>query len=186
MSVFCRRKVARPMSLDKQDMAHYVSAYTYGNFLILAALMTLDEHSILSGAGAVTVLATGVCTFIAHVVAESQENRVLAGGTPTKEVIVHGLKNALPILTTTIFPVIILWLAMGTKHDLYDELAADITMVVCVLTVIIRIFMLGFRIAKFRGTAVTFRSFFRTLSSSLVLTGVVIAVAAAKVLLTHH
>lgn len=104
-----RRKFAE---LDAHDVAHRISAYTYGNFLVLAALLSVyDANAIFDGTAILYITGTGLTTYIAHVIAEMQEYRVLHGGTPPREFVKHALGNASPILGTTVYPVLLLILA---------------------------------------------------------------------------
>lgn len=50
MPLFIRKARRKFAELDAHDVAHRISAYTYGNFLVLAALLTLyDAKSIFDG-----------------------------------------------------------------------------------------------------------------------------------------
>ena len=61
-----RRKFAE---LDAHDVAHRISAYTYGNFLVLAALLSIhDANAIFDGTAILYITGTGLTTYIAHVV----------------------------------------------------------------------------------------------------------------------
>lgn len=65
-----RRKFAE---LDAHDVAHRISAYTYGNFLVLAALLSVyDANAIFDGTAILYITGTGLTTYIAHVIAEMQ------------------------------------------------------------------------------------------------------------------
>ena len=83
MPLFIRKADRKFAELDAHDVAHRISAYAYGNFLVLAALLTLyDAKSISDGTAILYITGTGLTTYIAHVIAEMQEYRVLHGGTP--------------------------------------------------------------------------------------------------------
>ena len=63
-----RRKFAE---LDAHDVAHRISAYTYGNFLVLAALLSIhDANAIFDGTAILYITGTGLTTYIAHVISE--------------------------------------------------------------------------------------------------------------------
>ncbi|MDO5750516.1 MAG: hypothetical protein Q4P78_04855 [Rothia sp. (in: high G+C Gram-positive bacteria)] len=181
-----RKRALKLQAMDKHDMAHYVSAYTYGNFLILAALTGLhDIHEVVDGNAWVIVAGTGLCTYIAHIIAELMEYRVTHEGKPTRDYIRHAAANASPILTTTALPTIILLLATGDPHDMIDQEAAYVVLAICYLMIVWRIFRLNFFINKYKKIKVTFRNFFSTLRTSILLTVMVVAIASLKVALTH-
>ena len=79
-----RRKFAE---LDAHDVAHRISAYTYGNFLVLAALLSIhDANAIFDGTAILYITGTGLTTYIAHVISEMQEYRVLHAAAPRREI----------------------------------------------------------------------------------------------------
>ena len=89
-----RRKFAE---LDAHDVAHRISAYTYGNFLVLAALLSIhDANAIFDGTAILYITGTGLTTYIAHVISEMQEYRVLHGGTPPRDFVKHALGERKP------------------------------------------------------------------------------------------
>ena len=168
-----RRKFAE---LDAHDVAHRISAYTYGNFLVLAALLSVyDATAILYITG------TGLTTYIAHVIAEMQEYRVLHGGTPPREFVKHALGNASPILGTTVYPVLLLILAAILPPGATYEIIFDYTILLCLATVVWRIFSLNFAIARYRGEPLCWRTF----RSAVWLTFAVIVLAIVKIMFTH-
>ena len=162
MPLFIRKARRKFAELDAHDVAHRISAYTYGNFLVLAALLTLY-------------------TYIAHVIAETQEYRVLHGGTPPREFVKHALRNASPILGTTVYPVMLLIVAMllpsGGKYDIIF----DLTIILCLATVVWRIFSLNFVIAHYRGEPICWR----TVRSAVWLTLAIIILDVMKFMFTH-
>lgn len=174
-----RRKFAE---LDAHDVAHRISAYTYGNFLVLAALLTLyDAKSISDGTAILYITGTGLTTYIAHVIAEMQEYRVLHGGTPPREFVKHALGNASPILGTTVYPVLLLILAAILPPGATYEIIFDYTILLCLATVVWRIFSLNFAIARYRGEPLCWRTF----RSAVWLTFAVIVLAIVKIMFTH-
>ena len=180
------KMIRRLKAIDKHDLAHFISAYTYGNFLILAALTGIhDAHEVVDGNAWLVVLGTGLCTYIAHIVAEAMEYRALHEGHATRDYLKHAAQNARPILTTTALPTIILLLATGDSHDTFDTASAYIVLIVCYVIIVGRIFRLNFIINKVKDVEVTWGNFFVTLRTSIILTVVVIAVASLKVALTH-
>ncbi len=174
-----RRKFAE---LDAHDVAHRISAYTYGNFLVLAALLTLyDARAVFDGTTVLYSTGTGLTTYIAHVIAEMQEYRVLHGGTPPREFVKHALRNASPILGTTVYPVVLLVVAMLLPSGGNYDIIFDLTIILCLATVVWRIFSLNFAIARYRGEPICWR----TIRSAVWLTLAVIVLAIVKIMFTH-
>lgn len=177
------RKTARAFErLDAHDIAHRVSAYTYGNFLVLAALLSIyDVHALYDGTAILYIAGTGLTTYIAHVIAEMQEYRVLHGGTPPRDFVKHALGNASPILGTTVYPVMLLIVAMLLPSGGNYDIIFDLTIILCLATVVWRIFSLNFAIARYRGEPICWR----TVRSAVWLTLTVIVLAIVKIMFTH-
>lgn len=117
-----RRKFAE---LDAHDVAHRISAYTYGNFLVLAALLSIhDANAIFDGTAILYITGTGLTTY---------------------------------------------------------EIIFDYTILLCLATVVWRIFSLNFAIARYRGEPLCWRTF----RSAVWLTFAVIVLAIVKIMFTH-
>ena len=182
MPLFIRKARRKFAELDAHDVAHRISAYTYGNFLVLAALLSIhDANAIFDGTAILYITGTGLTTYIAHVISEMQEYRVLHGGTPPREFIKHALGNASPILGTTVYPVLLLILAallpLGSTYDAI----LDHTIPLCLATVVWRIFSLNFAIAHYRGEPLSWHTF----KSAVWLTVAIIVLAIVKIMFTH-
>ena len=174
-----RRKFAE---LDAHDVAHRISAYTYGNFLVLAALLTIqDAKAIYDNTAVLYIIGTGLTTYIAHVIAEMQEYRVLHGGTPPREFVKHALSNASPILGTTVYPVLLLILAAILPPGATYDIIFDCTILLCLATVVWRIFSLNFMIARYRSEPLCWRTF----QSAVWLTFAIIVLAIVKIMFIH-
>ena len=182
MPLFIRKAHRKFAELDAHDVAHRISAYTYGNFLVLAALLTLyDANAIFDGTAILYITGTGLTTYIAHVISEMQEYRVLHGGTPPREFVKHALGNASPILGTTVYPVLLLILAAFLPPGGTYDIIFDCTIILCLVTVVWRIFSLNFAIARYRGEPICWR----TVRSAVWLTLAVIVLAIVKIMFTH-
>lgn len=162
-------------ALDPHDAAHRVSAFIYGNILVLAALVTINPHAIHDGHGVLIVLGTGLSTYLAHCVAEQQEMHVLHGKRVQMNVVIRALRNSVPILTSTSLPSFAL--ALGYWYVLDAETA----WYTAVGVVAVRLLLNGALVAKYRGEKVTLR----TMLSGIVLAVVALAVALLKAHLTH-
>lgn len=93
-----------------------VSAYVYGNILVLAAVLTATPHTIEDGHAAVVVVATTVTTYLAHVVAHAVAGTIgAAPGTPS--ITRDELRDALPILSSGSLPTLVLVLGAVTSID---------------------------------------------------------------------
>ena len=63
MPLLFRKAHRKFAEFDAHDVAHRISAYTYGNFLVLAALLTLyDAKSISDGTAILYITGTGLTT----------------------------------------------------------------------------------------------------------------------------
>jgi len=174
-----RRKFAE---LDAHDVAHRISAYTYGNFLVLAALLTIqDAKAIYDNTAVLYIIGTGLTTYIAHVIAEMQEYRVLHSGTPPREFVKQALSNASPILGTTVYPVLLLILAAILPYGPASDIIFDCTILLCLATVVWRIFSLNFMIARYRSEPLCWRTF----QSAVWLTFAIIVLAIVKIMFIH-
>jgi len=56
---------------SREDVATRVSAYVYGNVLVMAALIALHPDDLQRTTGLVYVLGVGISTFVAHTLGEA-------------------------------------------------------------------------------------------------------------------
>ena len=95
--------------LEPARAARRLSAYVYGNILVLAAVAASTPSSIEHGTAAVLVLATAVTTFLAHVFADFVAGSQIpeAHGDATDEQrkfkAVEEFRDAVPILSSCTF-----------------------------------------------------------------------------------
>lgn len=164
---------SRSRPLDRGNAASRISAYIYGNVLVLAALVpivTTDEH-----VGILVVGGTALSTFVAHVFAEAVGHTVRERRTPTRADRLRELRNSVPILSSAVLPCAILATAwVGWTDSGNARLLAE-------LAVLVRIGGTVFVIGRLKGERPT---------RSSVLAAVLLTVAAAtvvivKILLTH-
>ena len=106
---------------------------------------------------------------------------MLHGGTPPREFVKHALRNASPILGTTVYPVMLLIVAMLLPSGGNYDIIFDLTIILCLATVVWRIFSLNFTIARYRGEPICWR----TVRSAVWLTLAVIVLAIVKIIFTH-
>lgn len=113
-------------ALTTSSAAARITAYIYGNILVLAAMAGLDDHARHSSAGVLVVLGTALSTFVAHVLAHSIGHQVehpdadprdpknrLAGR--------ESLRDSVPILSSGLLPALLL--AAGWWHWISAEAA---------------------------------------------------------------
>lgn len=164
---------SRSRPLDRENAASRISAYIYGNVLVLAALVpvvTADEH-----VGILVVLGTALSTFVAHIFAETVGHTIRERGAPTRADKVHELRNSVPILSSAVLPCTILatgWL--GWLEPRNAQLLAE-------LAVLVRIGGVVFVIGRLKGEPPTRATVF----AAGLLTAAAAAVVIVKILLTH-
>lgn len=181
------RRRTPPGELPVARLRERVSAYVYGNILVLAALATTTPHAVETGHGAVVVIATTVTTFLAHVLAhlvahhvgDEPPARASAGSTGGPA---HGavpdrdsLRDAVPIASSGSLPALILLVAWLTGLD------PSAAVLVSSAVVVVRLAGLGVLTRRYAGH----RSRLADLWTGLVLAGLSGVVVVLKVLLTH-
>lgn len=193
------RRRGGPLAPDRA--ASRLSAYVYGNILVLAALVTASAHAVENGDAVWLILGTGLTTYIAHVFADlvaggsipeahSHGASAQGGGTHDEEHpgsehsptdddvrthIRHELRDATPIISSAILPAIAL--ALGWAGVLPTAWAHGIAGAVVVL----RIASVPIVVERVRGNEVSLR---------VIIAGILTAALAAvvvllKVLLAH-
>ncbi|MEI5675203.1 MULTISPECIES: hypothetical protein [unclassified Nocardioides] len=153
-----------------------ISAYVYGNILVLAALATTTPHSVEDGHAALVVIATTATTFLAHVLAHLVAHQVGAdhsagGAAPDRS----SLRDALPIASSGSVPALILLVAW------LGHLPPTGAVLVSAGVVVVRLAGLGMVTSRFSGR----RSRLSDLWMGLVLAVLSGVVVLLKVWLTH-
>ncbi|MDG3008689.1 hypothetical protein G4X40_00830 [Rhodococcus sp. D2-41] len=152
------------------EAAGRISAYVYGNILILAALvpLTLSKSDT---AGILIVVGTSFSTFLAHLFAESVGDQVRGSPEPLSRL----LRDSLPILTSAVIPVLVLvtvwqgWLTPRLGHLLAE------------LYLVVRLAGIPVVITRLRGTRPTGA----TLFGGLGLVVVALVIVVLKVAFAH-
>lgn len=162
-------------STSREEAASRVSAYVYGNVLVLAALIALRPEDLAGPTALQYVLGTGLSTLVAHVLGQTAGLRVRTGQTVTWEEIRAEGRSALAIATSAVAPTVILGLAWwgAVDHQLALVLAIALTDV--------RLALLGFTVSRASGE----RSSRRILLAGLALAFIGALVALLKWQLTH-
>lgn len=162
-----RRWYQRRTPLGSHEASRRLSAYVYGNILILAALVPFQEETE-AGHAMVVVIGTALSTFIAHAFSE------YLGGDGS----VHPralLRESMPILTTALVPLLLLWLSRVT------HLPMSRAVVIAEIVLIGRIASTGMVAARLRDE----KSRVRVLLAGVLVAAVALGIVLLKVALTH-
>ncbi|MCP2276151.1 hypothetical protein SAMN04244553_0974 [Nocardia amikacinitolerans] len=164
---------SRTRPLDRENAASRISAYIYGNVLVLAALVPITTSA--KHVGILVVLGTALSTFVAHVFAEAVGYSVRHRSRSTRAEMVHELRNSVPILSSAVLPCVVLatgWL--GWLEPRTAQIAAE-------LAVLVRIGGIVFVIGHLNGE----RPNRASVLTAAFLTVVAATVVIVKILLTH-
>ncbi len=157
-----------------EDYASRISAYVYGNILVLTALIPLNHSTGITRAGLV-VIATSLSTFVAHAFAESVGRSARSGRQLTTTERIAELRDSVPVLTSGVIPAAVVgmgglgWIELGTALILAE------------IWVVTRIAGITYVITRLRGERPTGQ----TLIGSLVLGVIAVVIVAIKLVLTH-
>ncbi|AYJ48392.1 hypothetical protein [Rhodococcus sp. P1Y] len=158
-----------------------LSAYVYGNILVLTAVVAASPASIDDGAAFALVLATASTTFVAHVFAEivarSNIPESMHGSTDSekKQSVLDEIRDAVPIASSGTVPAIILALAwLWILPTFWAQLIAG-------GVVVFRIASLQLVAQRLRGRPLTFRVFV----AGLVTAAVAAVIVFLKVYTSH-
>ena len=162
-----RRWYQRRTPLESHEASRRLSAYVYGNILILAALVPFQEE-IDARHAMVVVIGTALCTFIAHAFSE-----FLAGdGSVHPRALI---RESMPILTTALVPLLLLWLSQVTRLDMPRAV------LIAEIVIILRIASTGIVAARLRNE----KSRVLVLLSGVVVAAIAFGIVLLKVALTH-
>lgn len=161
--------------LDPANAASRISAYVYGNILILAALIpitTPEEHTFQALA---IVVGTGVSTFVAHAFAEGVGQTVRTGSHLSQAQRLEQLRDSVPILSATVLPAGLLAIGWwGLLDPAIGQIAAEVI-------IIGRIASTNFVIGRLRGEKPNRGTFI----GSIVLASAAAIIVFVKIVLTH-
>lgn len=173
MPASSRLSSERRRPLTPESAASRISAYVYGNILVLAALVPITNSP--EYIGIAIVVGTALSTFIAHVFADSVAQSVRSGEQLSRDERLAELRNAVPILSSAVLPCVILLTAwLGWFEPRTAHLLAEVT-------VLIRIGSTVFVVRRLQNRPPTHRTVMAAIGVALVATVVV----AVKVALTH-
>jgi len=154
-----------------------MSSYIYGNITVLAVAIAVDPEQIRHGAAVLTVLATAVLTYLAHVLSHIVAHGFGDDGDDAehRETVSAIVRNANPIATSGLIPAVLYAAAwIGWLPAEWAQIAATAILVV-------RIGMVGVFMQRFSGEKPSFIG----LWGGIVLAAVAFVIGFVKVVLTH-
>jgi hypothetical protein len=163
-------RTRRPPPID--EAADRISAYVYGNILVLAALVLLTHDDIEHGAGLAIVAGTAVSTFVAHAFAERLGSAVREGEHARLRVV---LRDSLPIISSAALPALLMAAAA------IGWLSPAVALRIAEVSVVARLGGTAFVVSRLQGRPVTARTWFE----SIALAVAAVAIVGLKLQLTH-
>lgn len=162
--------------MSREEAASRVSAYVYGNVLVMAALISLRPESLGGPTGVLYVLGVGVSTFVAHMVGDAVGRRVREGSGPIRWTEVRReIRGTTPIGTAATVPAAILLPAWAGLAD------AEVVLLLAIAVTDLRLVLLGSAVEWFSGERSSGRLFLAGLGLAIVSA----AVAVLKWKLAH-
>jgi hypothetical protein len=152
-----------------------ISAYVYGNILVLAGVVGVDNHAIDDGAAVIAVLATTVTTYVAHVFAHNIGQRVHRTEDEHEAHVREEARDAEPILVSGVFPALIL------GATALDWLPIRVGQIIAAAVVVVRLAGTGITVERLSDRRVSGA----TVWSSLGIALVAAVIAVVKVLFGH-
>lgn len=120
--------------LDPQRADNRMSAYVYGDILVLAATAGVYDTAVRSGEALLVVLGTIVSTYVAHVVADVVG--AVFGGREVRTALLHELRDSVPIASAGAPPVILFGAAMlGWPSPSWAQDIASVLLLVRLATI---------------------------------------------------
>ena len=172
-----RRSGGRQLSPERASQR--VSAFAYGNILVLSVVVVSDAHSVSERMAAWLVLGTTVSTFAAHIFAHWLSHGFTAAQADPEQTlkISSVVRDAVPIITSGTLPFVILFLGSIDVIALFDPPGAQL----CAAGVIIfRIAVLGIVVERLQGGAS-----WRALVSGLLVASLAAVITIVKIIITH-
>lgn len=174
MSTWQRLSTRKEGPLTPERGARRMSAYVYGNVLVLAAVVGASTEALEDGTAVLLVLGTTVSTYLAHVYSEVVAHNLISPETAPSE-FRHELRDAVPIVSAGTVPIIALLLGY------LGVLPTDWSWAIAGIVIVGRLASIGFWMQRLRGN----RPSLRMLLTGVVTAGVCGVIVLLKVLLTH-
>jgi hypothetical protein len=140
----------------------------YGNILIFAAILAMDEADVDHGRAIVVELGVAFSTFLAHVFSEVIARNVRSGAPTTRSDVLHELRDSIPIITSAVVPCLLL--AAGAVQWLPVPMSIAASQVY----LFVRLALVGFVVERLLA---------RRASTHTLLAGVLMALIAAGIAL---
>ena len=152
-----------------------VSAYVYGNILVLGAVVAAIEGSSIEWSSLIVVAVTTFTTFLAHVVSHGIGQQIGRTGADARVHIGTELRDAVPILSSGVVPLAVMAVgAVGLLTPLVTEVVAGGILVV-------RLALTGIQVERVSDD----RSSAGVLWAGFGLAAVSLVIVALKVVFTH-
>ena len=154
-----------------------MSSYIYGNITVLAVAIAVGPEQIEHGAAVLTVLATAVLTYLAHVLSHLVAHTIGDTGDDAEHRETFGaiLRDANPIATSGLIPAVLYAVAWA------DWLPAQWAQTAAIVILVVRIGLVGVFLQRFSGR----RPSFLGLWGGIVLAALAFVIGLVKVVLTH-
>jgi hypothetical protein len=171
----------RGVLLPATRAATRISAFAYGNILVLSVVVAAGPGTVESGSAALLVLGTTVSTFFAHVFAEWLAHGVKEAtkdGPSAGENAMDApsaLRDAVPIVSSGALPFLFLTLAY------FDVLTGFVAQICAAGGIVFRLGVLGLVIERVQSGKVSWRP----LAAGIAVAVVAAVVTVVKVVLTH-
>jgi hypothetical protein len=169
------RESRRTDEPSREDAASRVSAYVYGNVLVMAALISLRPEDLLRCTGVLSVLGVGASTVVAHMVGDAVGRRVRQGRSIQWAEVRHEIRDTVPIGAAATVPAAMLLLAWGGLVN------ANLVLALALAVTDLRLAMLGSAVEWFSGERSSPRLFLAGFGLAVIAAGV----AVLKWALTH-
>jgi hypothetical protein len=132
------RKSTAPREPRTHIPARRISAFIYGNILVLSALIVLSPEHLQTTRGFALVLGVGFSTFVAHVASDVFAHLLRhPDGKGLSAKLPRDLRDAVPIATAAIVPTAILVAAW------HGSLEAEVTWALAIGVTLVRLALLG-------------------------------------------
>ncbi|MEV0945982.1 hypothetical protein [Rhodococcus sp. NPDC049939] len=172
-SLFNRPTLDSKNALTPEHASSRISAYIYGNILVLAALIPVTQSQ--ETLGIAIVVGTALSTFLAHTFAESVGQTLRLNRSLTSTERRRELRDGLPILTSAAVPSLILATAL---LDWLEPATAQLT---AEIVIIARISSTSYVVSRLRQEKVTLGTHLAAFTLAVIAAAIVVV----KVFLTH-
>jgi hypothetical protein len=154
--------------LDPEDAASRITAYVYGNILVMTALIALDPPDLLGSKAVAYVLGTGLSTFVAHLVAEMAGFGFRTERQMTLADVRHEARGSVPVISATVIPILL------SLAALWGWLDPTLALRLAIAVTVVRLGTFGWVAGHLKGRKAPANAF--VLGIALALAGTVAAI----------